>query len=270
MNASTSDITRAAPLFLKGVRIADGGPLGSSYVRWRMWQHDGADSETDHQFYRWKMWCDEFPELRRQGIQDHILSFMALVDEKASVLVRHGIRLDTTLLLRCAQNHDLPEPHLKRDVAATKKTDPDDLLEYRTFIELMRDGDPVRWAGLEEVYLLQLARKNPECFPPDARQKMQGILEQYPGESWLFPALELLDYLYSAYEGTYERGVTIMLPCVAARHVPRLDRIAAEFKPFGEHIWNGELRSFFAEAAASFKGDTSGPGSRQLHLFETE
>ena len=255
-----------SPLFLKSVQIADGGPLGSSYTRWRLWQHDGNDEPMPHEFYRWKMWCDEFPQLRHQGIQDHILSFSALVDEKSSLLVRRGVKLNQLLLLRCAQNHDLPEPHLKRDVMATKKTGADDLMEYLKFAELMRDCDPARWTELDEVYLLQLAGKNPECFPPEARATMSVLKEKYPNETWLFPGLEMLDYLYSAYEGTYERGVEVMLPSVASRQIPGMDKIAEGFPPFGEYIWTPELREFFAEAAASHQGDNGAPPAMQMRF----
>ena len=269
MNLTSSNGSGAA-LAIKGTRLADGGPFGSSYTRWRQWQHDGNDGPTPHTFYRWKKWCDEYPVLRIQGIQDHILSFSALVDEKTSVLARSGVKLDQLLLLRCAHNHDLPEPHLQRDVMATKKTDKDDLIEYEKYTDLMRDGDPGRWDELELVYLLQLARKNPECFPKEARSKMARLMETRRNEAWLFPGLEILDYLYYAYEGSYERGVKVMLPCVSTRYVQVLDRIAEGFPPFGEHIWTSAVRAFIVNEAASYHGGTVNPPPSQPLLFDWE
>ncbi|MCX6716230.1 MAG: hypothetical protein NT077_04465 [Candidatus Taylorbacteria bacterium] len=259
-NSSSDDNTGDGSLEIDGVTIANGGHFGHSYRIWRASQLNGDMT-------RWGAWCAEFPELRKQGIFEHMVSVSWLVDEKSLLMRAAGFELDRELLLRVGRIHDFSEPIRKMDVAATKKKDSDDFKEYLVF-EKMFSQYPL-WTVYQEAFLLQTCLRNAECFPAEARAIMARLAVEKKLEALFFKGIEMLDYLYSAYEGTVERGVKEMLPCVSARHVSMLDQIAIEFPGFGQVIWTQQVREFIADMAAHYHGQgATGPTKKQLELFE--
>ena len=243
-----------------GTIVSSGGPLGHSYVVWRSMQHGGS-------LARWGMWLEEFPELRKQLIFEHMISVADLMDQKAGLMNSVGCSLDRSLIQRAARLHDFSEPLRRRDVPATKKTAADDLAEYLVFKRVNEGLGAPLWPERQEAFLLQTCIDNDPVFPRDARDIMRSLYSEHRWEAIFFKAMEWYDYLHSAFEGTYESEVEEMLPTVSARHVPMLDSVVEKWPEFGRAVWTPEVRRFFAEAASHYHVTTFGPTRRQLELF---
>ena len=247
---------------VKHVPIGDSGILGSSWHRWLRSQFG------QNEVIRWKLWREAYPVLRRQTLAEHIFSICCLADEKLRAMERAGCVLDRDIIITCVREHDVGEQLLGVDVPATKKSDLDDLREYLAYREVHEPFGEPEWSRLQQAFLLQSCLKNPGCFPEDTRAIMAELARTHRQEALFFRGIEVLDYLYYAYEGWTNQGIEEILGSVSRRQMPELDKIAMELPAFGQAIWTPDVREVFAKAARDFKGLDGLPMKRQLELFE--
>lgn len=163
--------------------------------------------------------------------------------------MRPYLSLDEALVNDCCVIHDQAEGLLGVDVADPKKTHQNDLDEYEAFKELYGHVDRIVWESKQRSFLLQFCLKNPECFDTEARAVMTELAKTKRNEALFFRGMEMLDYLYYAYENGALGKVPDILKEVSANQVANLDRIAEELPGFSAVVWTPEIRTFFAGAA---------------------
>jgi len=143
--------------------------------------------------------------LRQQSTLEHVHSFSLFVDvaiaeiNKYIIAINHN-KLNYELIHRCCLIHDHSEGLLNKDIKDYLKTDENDLLEYTTFMEHIRNFSSSIQHQYRYAFLLQFATMNAECFAEKERETMSSIMKNNFYEALAFKAFERFEYLFSPIE----------------------------------------------------------------------
>jgi len=192
---------------------------------------------------RWKEHLKGNPEMRRQSVLDHTLSF-SIVSTIALMLMQPYKKLNEALLQKAFLIHDLPEGILRRDINAQKKQDEDDRDEFLAFEDKFRHLPDDAYIELRKAYLLQFARRNPDCFPEHARAVMEDIVEKNFYEAVAFEALEKWEYIFYALETSQDQTHPYLFTKVLCDNLPQLQEYAEILPGFREAVFTHEFEGY--------------------------
>jgi len=205
---------------------------------------------------RWGRYVDADDRLRRQTNLQHCFSVVLLATIVLPRLRSHidliDGKLDESLVLRAFILHEEGEALLGRDVIWQDKAHIKDLEEYTAFIEQYKALSPFDLKKCQEAFLLQFARKNPECFPVEARCIMRRLFKKSYFEALAFEAIETVDYLLYALECHDDHTDEVVLAHVLRNQIPRLDEFAVLLPGFKVEVWTKKLRKYCREKLKQF------------------
>jgi len=161
---------------------------------------------------------------------------------------RHYVTLDQTLFLTAVLVHDHGEGETKaeegKDTLYFNKTLEGDLAEYLAFVERYKKLGKDFLRYYKRAFLLQFSRKDPECFPLEARQIMSELRRTHKHEILAFEAIERWDYLLYAIEQYVERDDSKPLLSVCSNNLVRLNELAVELPGFREEVWTSKMQKW--------------------------
>ena len=184
-----------------------------------------------------------------QTLVEHNSSLPLVVLWVQSRLIQYE-DIDWALLFQTAAVHDHGEPLTGGDENEYTKTPDKERREYEAFSQLISGADQNYRNLLMKAFLLPYVRK--QHWWPSFLEADRVMVQELAGcrgvEALLFEAVERLDYLASAVMG-HRQGIRndreTMIDHVLGNQVPKLDRLAVEYRPFAEYVWTPRLRELF-------------------------
>jgi len=158
--------------------------------------------------------------------------------------LKNHISLNETLLLRAFKVHDLGEVLTKRDVLVQNKIDHLDLEEYLVFVDAFSHLRKEVFYQFKLAFLLQFARKNPNCFPEDTRIAMKYLTENFMYEAIVFEALESWEYIFYPLKAFQNGTDKLLLTRFLKNQIPRLQKFAEELPGFREEVFTRKFETW--------------------------
>jgi hypothetical protein len=229
----------------KKIRSAINCPFGHHLALWQRAHQEGqADLVRFRQYVR-----QHQPKIRIQNGHGHTNSIMTLATVYMYDLSQY-IPLNQGLLIMCFWLHDQPEGFLGRDILLTDKSASHDADEYRALRRHFENHSGVWENSIQIAYLLQFCIKSDtelQAFGDEACKTMQWLRKDFEKEAWFFRGIELIDYLYWAYEAYEVHGHRHIIEEVTRNNFANLDEVARNLPGFKEVVWTSEVRSFFRQ-----------------------
>lgn len=203
------------------------------------------NSQTRMRHLRWK----RFQKIgaREQNCLQHAYSIGILGKIVVDLLKKYLPILDEVLIALALAVHDLGEGELGNDVHWADKTDKRDAAEYEAFCRRYQYLSADILLFYKRAFLLQFCLKNPECFPPEAREIMAELAKTRRNEALVFMATEYLDYFLYVLEQHLLRGLTEPLADIVRVNTKEMDYLAEHLPGFREEIWTDKVRQTLQE-----------------------
>lgn len=202
---------------------------------------------------RWGSFVEENPKLWKQPTLHHTLSFSIVASVCVQLLKKH-IRLDEGLLQLAFNIHDLGEGLTRRDISVGKKQDKDDLEEYEALKKSFSFLSPKDFRPLQKAFLLQFARRNPDCFDQYERNLMRQLMKSSKNEVLVFNALESWEYIFYPLE-MYIQGLDDggLLFIVLSNQLDKLKMFSRELKGFRQEIFTKSFEEWAEDFVLNHK-----------------
>jgi hypothetical protein len=198
---------------------------------------------------RWQSRANIALPIRPQSALHHTIS-LCFLGSQVLAKVNGSLKpaINQELLLKALMIHNVPKGLGLADVAYEVKEAIDDISEYLSFREFIRDlyKSDVDRLLVEKIYLLQFCFGDISLWPKRAQNLMRESGRSYQQEIVWFKFIEHLDYLIYGVDQYVRFNTRALIAKVAVEQVPLINNLKQDHPDLGL-VWTAEASAYFSQ-----------------------